>query len=69
MHPDLVPWKMKDSDIEWTAIYEIDGHDVKNGRPSDEVYTSREIIANAGACTNETVKKIKEMWPGAEIVK
>ena len=69
LHPDLVPWKMKDSDIEWTAIYEIDGHDVKNGRPGDDVYTSREIIANAGACTNETVKKIKEMWPGAEVVK
>jgi hypothetical protein len=69
LHPDLVPWKMHDSDIEWTAIYEIDGNYVKNGEPGEDVFTSREILANATACSNETVKKIKKMWPGAEVAK
>jgi len=69
LHPDLVPWKVKDGPKEWTLIYEIDGVDVPNGEPDETIFASREIIANATGCTDETVRKIRKTWPGAEVVR
>lgn len=66
LHPDLVPWKMLDSDMEWTGIYEIEGEKVKNG---DEGFSSHELIANALACTEPMVEAVKKIWPGAKVVK
>jgi hypothetical protein len=66
LHPDMVPWKMVDSEYEWTAIYEINGQQVVNG---EEGFSSKELIANADGCTNQAVQKIKEIWPGARVVK
>lgn len=66
LHPDLVPWKMLDSDMEWTGIYEIEGEKVKNG---DEGFNSQELIDNASGCTNPVVEKVKKIWPGAKVVK
>lgn len=52
LHPDLVPWKMKDSSWPWMAIYEIDGKEVANGEGDARVFTSREILANPSACAS-----------------
>jgi hypothetical protein len=60
---------MKDSSWDWIAVYEIDGHDVANGEPDANIYSSKEIIANASNCTNKTVEAIRAMWQGARIVK
>ena len=51
LHPDMVPWKMKDSPWPWIAVYEIEGRDVANGEGDAHVYTSREILANPTACS------------------
>jgi hypothetical protein len=66
LHPDLVPWAMKDSDHEWTATFEIDGTNVQNG---ENGFSSQELIANASGCTNAIVEKMKQIWPGAKVVK
>jgi hypothetical protein len=44
LHPDLTPWKLCDSDIENTALYEINGEYVYNGEPDERVIGSRELI-------------------------
>jgi len=69
LHPDMVPWKMKESPYENIAIYEIAGQDVANGSPDANVFSSKEIIANPEGCANEVVRKIRGEWPGAEIVR
>ena len=51
LHPDLVPWQMKASDDEHTAVYEINGQDVRNGKGPD-AYESGELLANPDACTS-----------------
>ena len=66
LHPDLVPWVMKDSDHEWTATFEIDGTNVQNG---ENGFSSQELIANALGCANLMVEKVKQIWPGAKVVK
>ena len=43
IHPDMVPWKMLDSDYEWSATYSILGKSVVNG---EDGLASSEIIAN-----------------------
>jgi hypothetical protein len=53
LHPDLVPWQMKDGPNEWTAVYEINGVNLANGDPEQEgVYSSKELLANATACAS-----------------
>jgi hypothetical protein len=51
LHPDLVPWELKQSDNDWQAIYVIDGQEVVTGEPtSGDVYTSKELLVNKAAC-------------------
>jgi len=52
LHPDLTPWTRCESDSEFEAVYLIDGKHVRNGQPDTNVYSSKEIIANPGACAN-----------------
>jgi hypothetical protein len=66
LHPDLVPWPMKNSDKEWIAVYEINGQEVRNGEGE---FSSQELIDNAKGCVNITVQNIKKIWPGAKVVK
>ena len=66
LHPDLVPWAMKDSDHEWTATFKIDGTNVQNG---ENGFSSQELIGNASGCANPVVEKVKQIWPGAKVVK
>jgi len=68
LHPDMVPWKSEPSDRDWTIVYLIEGKPVENGGTGENVFTSREILANAHGCTDETVRAIKEMWPGSKVV-
>ena len=66
LHPDLVPWQMKDSDWPWIAVYEIDGKDVANGEGDARVYTSREILANPAMCASGDpfVEAVREAFDG-----
>ena len=68
LHPDLVPWKVKEGPDRWTAIYEIEGRDVANGEGDAHVYTSREILANPKMCSmgDEFVEGVREQL-GARI--
>ena len=66
LHPDLVPWAMKDSAHEWTATFKIDGTNVQNG---ENGFSSQELIGNASGCANPVVEKVKQIWPGAKVVK
>ena len=51
LHPDMVPWEMKEGLDQWTAVYVIEGKDVANGEGDAHVYTSREILANPKMCS------------------
>lgn len=44
LHPDLVPWKVSNSDEDFTAVYEIEGKIIKNGAPDSHVYSSKELL-------------------------
>jgi len=65
LHPDLVPWHMFDGS-DWIAVYEVDGHKVRNGEGET---SSQELIDNASGCANPVVGKMKQIWPGAKVVK
>lgn len=67
LHPDLVPWKQKDSDSDWIAVYEIDGQTVKNGN-GEGCYKSSELVSNLAACLSgdETIEEIRRQF-GARI--
>jgi len=44
-HPDLVPWQLHDSGIEWVALWEVrPGEFMANGEPDARVYESSEIL-------------------------
>ncbi len=52
LHPDLVPWKMLDSPVQWDALYEIEGKPVANGEPDVCIFGSKEILSNPKACAH-----------------
>lgn len=52
LHPDLVPWQIKEGPDAMTAVYVIDGKDVANGEPNETTFTSKEILANPSMCAN-----------------
>jgi len=64
IHPDLVPWKRLESPSDWVAVYEINGLGLANGEPGEGVYGSKELLANAAACSDTTVNKIRAEWDG-----
>ena len=70
LHPDLVPWPLKESPDRWTAIYVIDGRDVVNGEGDAHIYTSREIISNPQMCSlgDEYVEQLRAEF-GARVVR
>lgn len=67
LHPDLVPWPMKDSGSPYEAVYEINGVDVRNGEGDAHVFTSQELIAGGDACAHELVRGVRETFPGATV--
>ena len=66
LHPDLVPWEMGDSPYEWSASYMIDGKSVINGQDG---FSSIEMLANDKACASDFVASVKELFPGAKVVR
>ena len=64
LHPDLVPWKRLESPSDWVAVYEIDGLGLANGETGEGVYGSKELLANAKACSDPAVNKIRAEWDG-----
>ena len=69
LHPDLVPWPMKDSGIDFVAVYEIDGEEVLNGAVDDGAFSSKEILTNPSACAHGLTKAVRAALPGAEVIK
>jgi hypothetical protein len=69
LHPDLVPWKMLDSENPWEAMYEIDGKQIRNGEPDFNTFGSNELISNLQQCLNpdETMLDVRAAFD-AEIV-
>jgi hypothetical protein len=55
----LVPWKRLESPSDWVAVYEINGFGLANGEPEEGVYSSKELLANAAACADLAVNKIR----------
>lgn len=68
LHPDLVPWPIRDSANPHEAIYEINGKLVRNGEGDANVFSSRELIAGGDACADDLVSATKETFPGAKVV-
>jgi len=66
LHPDTVPWEIRDSESEWEAVYIVNGQPVVNGNPEgrEGVYASSELIANAHGCTDDGVNEIRERFSG-----
>jgi hypothetical protein len=61
LHPDLVPWQRKDSDIDFVAMYEIEGVTVANGDPGEGVYGSKELLANVAACSDKGWQQLHDL--------
>jgi len=68
LHPDLVPWQMAEPVDEWTPVYIVGNRKVANGAPDANIYSSRELIANAGLCGDEMVAELRQEFPSARVV-
>jgi hypothetical protein len=68
LHPDLVPWPIKDSNTPDEAIYVIAGKDIRNGEGDAYVFSSKELIAGGEACAHDGVQAVRAAFPGAEVV-
>lgn len=66
IHPDLVPYKRKEAESEWSTIYIINNKEVLNG---EDGYKSSEIVANPNECANPSnfTKELRETM-GAKII-
>lgn len=67
LHPDLVPWQRQDSANEWQAVYMIKDKLIVNGEPDANVYSSKELVANADACGNAEVNEVRAQWNTARV--
>jgi hypothetical protein len=56
-----VPWQRKDSDIDFVAMYEIEGVTIANGDPGEGVYGSKELLANVAACSDKGWKQLHDL--------
>ena len=61
IHPDLVPYKRKEADSQWEAIYVINGKDVLNGEAG---YSGQEIIANPAMCASGEMDELRSKFNG-----
>jgi hypothetical protein len=67
LHPDLVPWPIKDSGNPHEAIYVIDGVDVRTGEADAFTFSSQELIDGGEACAHPGVAEIRQTFPGATV--
>jgi hypothetical protein len=44
LHPDLVPWKWMPSDDAFSAVYEINGEQIRNGVEDNTTHSSKELL-------------------------
>lgn len=66
LHPDVVSWKRNEGPDDLTAIYEINGRLLSNGQPSENVYSSKELLANPDACgtNDEFINEMRSQMDG-----
>lgn len=64
LHPHLIQFEQIDVINDFTSVLLIDGKKVLNGEPSDNVFSSKEIIANPMACANpdNTIKELRKAF-------
>ena len=67
LHPDLVPWPIKDSNHPDEAVYEVDGKDVRNGEPDVFTFGSAELIASEGDVAHDIVIEARKAFPDSRI--
>lgn len=67
LHPDMVPWERRESPSEWQAVYVVKGKTLANGEPDANVYSSKELVANAAACADEEVAEVRAQWSTARV--
>lgn len=58
LHPDVVPWQIKDSNDPHEAVYIINGEEIRNGHPDGYTFGSKELL---------TISEVKTAFPGAKI--
>ena len=68
LHPDMVPWEIKDSGNPDEAVYVVNGVDLRNGEGDAFSFSSEELIVGAEACAASIVGDIKTTFPGATVV-
>jgi hypothetical protein len=56
-----VPYKRKEADSQWEAIYVINGKDVLNGEAG---YSGQEIIANPDMCASGDMDELRKSFNG-----
>ena len=65
IHPDLVPWPLiQELSDKVTAVYEIDGQIVRNGR---DAYKSEELLHGSGPYNDPVFDQIRETFNGVLI--
>lgn len=66
LHPDLMPYEVREAESEWEAIYIINDKEVINGNPKNGTnrFTSKEILANPTmvASGDEMVNLLRETF-------
>lgn len=62
LHDDLVPWQTIPNDD--VQVFNINGHHVKNGRKSEHVFSSAELIANPDLCANADAQAMRAAFGG-----
>ena len=67
LHPDLVPWPIKDSIHPDEAVYDVNGKDVRNGEPGAHTFGSTELIASNGDVVHDIVIEARNLFPGSRI--
>ncbi len=68
LHPDLVPWPIKDSTNPHEAVYVIEGTEVRNGEGDAFVFSSKELVIAGELAADENVQLLKETFPEARVV-
>jgi hypothetical protein len=68
LHPDLVPWPIKDSTNPHEAVYVIEGTEVRNGEGDAFVFSSKELVIAGELAADENVQLVKETFPEARVV-
>lgn len=67
LHDNLVPWPTVSGNDDDVQVFNVNGHHIKNGKKSADIFASAELIANAALCADSNVQMLRAAFDG-EIV-